>query len=160
MSRLFRTSSSVNSRSPMTSIPDFINQEEHSYENISQDLSNWNIPSVESKEIYKSTFADNFKTNYNVKTVEKIYAINKEHESCYLLTNEIRKKYKKKNCNFIHIGLVQIAVKPLSVKGINSSILLCLRDSRFINYVPSILGIMESSLRNGPIHFNCFPDLK
>lgn len=161
MNRLFRSSSSVSSRSPMTSIPslpDIINQEEHSYENISQDLGNWNIPSIDPKQIYQSTFTDNFKTNYNVKTVEKIYAINKEHENCSLLTNEIIKKYTRKGNHFIHIGLIQVAVKPLSVKGINSSILLCLRDARYLNYVPSILGIMESSLHNGPVHFNCFPD--
>ena len=73
-------------------IPDFINQEEHSYENISQELGNWNIPSVNPKQIYESTFTDNFKTNYNVKTVERIYAINKEHENCSLLDKEIIKK--------------------------------------------------------------------
>ena len=143
----------------MSSIPDIVNQEEHSYENISQDLGNWNIPSIDPKQIYHSTFSDNFKTNYNVKTVEKIYAINKEHESCSLFTTEIIKTYKKKNYNFIHIGLIQVAVKPLSVKRINSSILLCLRDARYLNYVPSILGIMESNLHNGPVHFNCFPEL-
>ena len=158
MNKLFRTSFSVNSRSPMASILDSINQEEHNYENISQDLGNWNIPNINPKQIYESTFTDNFKTNYNVKTVEKIYAINREDENCSLLSYEVIKKLKKKGYNFIHIGLIQVAVKPLTIKGINSSILLCLRDARYLNYVPSILGIIESSLHNGPVHFDCFPD--
>lgn len=38
MNKLFRSSSSVSSRSMMSSIPDIINQEEHSYENISQEV--------------------------------------------------------------------------------------------------------------------------
>ena len=138
MKKLFRSSSSVSTRPSMSSIPDFINQEEHNYENISQELENWNIPSMNPKAIYESTFNDKFKTNYNVKTVGKFYAINKEEENYSPLINEIIKKYRRQGYNFIHIGLIQVAVKPLTIKGINSSILLCLRDARYLNYVPSI----------------------
>ena len=158
MSRLFRSSSSVSNRSALPPVPDIVNQEEQSYKNISQVLHNWNIPRVSPKEIYQSTFFDKFKTDYNVKTVERVYAINKEYENCSLLSPEVIKKHRKKGYNFIHIGLVQVAVKPLNRKGINSSIYLCLRDARFLNYYPSIIGAMEASLHNGPIHFNCFPD--
>ncbi|XP_061993067.1 uncharacterized protein LOC133710928 [Rosa rugosa] len=59
---------------------------------------------------------------------------------------------------FLHIGLVQIGVKPLTRKGLNASILLCLRDARFTDFNDSTLGIIESSLFNSPIHFDCYPD--
>ena len=158
MSRLFRSSSSVSNRSTLPPVPDIVNQEEHSYENLSQVLHNWNIPRVSPREIYQSTFSDKFKTDYNVKTVERVYAINKEYENCSLLSPDVIKKHRKKGYNFIHIGLVQVAVKPLNRKGIDSSIYLCLRDARFLNYYPSMIGALEASLHNGPIHFNCFPD--
>jgi hypothetical protein len=38
------------------------------------------------------------------------------------------------------------------------SVLLCLRDARHNDYNTSILGMVESSLHRGPIHFDCFPD--
>jgi hypothetical protein len=37
--------------------------------------------------------------------------------------------------------------------------LLCLRDARFINFRISILGMIQSSLFNGHIHFDVFPNL-
>jgi hypothetical protein len=36
--------------------------------------------------------------------------------------------------------------------------LLCLRDERFTNFSDITLGIIKSSLYNGPIHFDCYPD--
>ena len=33
-----------------------------------------------------------------------------------------------------------------------------LRDVRFSNFKTSIIGMPESNLHDGPIHFNCFPD--
>ena len=37
--------------------------------------------------------------------------------------------------------------------------LLCLRDARFLNFRISILGMIQSSLFNDPIHFDVFPNL-
>ena len=37
-------------------------------------------------------------------------------------------------------------------------ILMALRDARHIRFDDSLLGTIETSLSNGPIHFNCFPD--
>jgi hypothetical protein len=59
----------------------------------------------------------------------------------------------------LHVGSVQVAVKPLTGLEINASVLLCLRDARFINFRISILGMIQSSLFNGPIHFDVFPNL-
>ena len=100
-----------------------------------------------------------FRSEHHVKTVEKAYALSKEHETCQLFSPEQIKSHRKDGHNYIHIGLVQIAVKPLTRRSLNTSILLCLRDARFTNFSDSILGMIESSLYNGPIHFDCFPDL-
>ena len=69
-----------------------------------------------------------------VKIVEQVYALTKENERRYLLNRDSLRKHKSQGHNFIHIGLIQIAVKPSTMKGINSSILLALRDARFRNY--------------------------
>jgi hypothetical protein len=59
----------------------------------------------------------------------------------------------------LDIGYVQVAVKSLTILGINASMLLCLRDVRFLNFRISILSMIQSSLFNGPIHFDVFPNL-
>ena len=71
--------------STLSSILDIVNQEEQSYENVNIETGDWNIPKVSPNEIYKLSFLGNFKSDYNVKTVEKVYTVNKEHEICSLL---------------------------------------------------------------------------
>ena len=36
---------------------------------------------------------------------------------------------------------------------------MCLRDARFKNFKDSILDMITASLYNGPVYFNCYPDL-
>ena len=55
--------------------------------------------------------------------------------------------------------MVQVAVKSLTRKGINASILMCLRDARFKNFKDSILDMTTVSLYDGPIYFTCYPDI-
>ena len=59
-------------------------------------------------EIYKSSWINKkiFKTDYNVKTIEQVYGINKEFETCYLLSLATIRAHKKQGHNFLHIGLV------------------------------------------------------
>ena len=64
-----------------------------------------------------------------------------------------------KKFNYLHIGMVQVVIKPLTRKGINASVLMCLRNARFKNFKDSFLGLITTSLYNGPIYFNCYPDL-
>ena len=64
-----------------------------------------------------------------------------------------------KNFSYLHIGLVQVAVKPLTQKGINASILMCLRDARFKVFFDNILGMITASLYDGPVYFNYYPDI-
>jgi hypothetical protein len=62
------------------------------------------------------------------------------------------------NFSFIHFGLVQVSVKPLTRQGLNTSVFLGLRDGRFKIYQDALLGMVESSLYKGPIYFNCYPN--
>ncbi|KAL3525091.1 hypothetical protein ACH5RR_013463 [Cinchona calisaya] len=41
---------------------------------------------------------------------------------------------------------------------LDTSLLLCLRDGRFINFSGSLLGMVETSLCGGPVYFDCFPN--
>ena len=100
-----------------------------------------------------------FKTDYHVRTTEQIYSINKEYETCYLLSPAAVKAHREKDHKFLHIGLVQVGVKPLIREGLNNSILMALRDTRHVRFNDSLLGTMESSLSGGPVHFDCFPNL-
>ena len=64
-----------------------------------------------------------------------------------------------KKFSYLHIGLVQVSVKPLTRKCINTSILMCLRDARFKDFCTSIHGRITSSLFDGLVYFNCYPDI-
>ena len=57
-------------------------------------------------EIYRSSWINRkiFKTNYLVKTIEQVYGINKEFETCYLLSPATIKAHKKQGHKFLHIG--------------------------------------------------------
>ena len=55
--------------------------------------------------------------------------------------------------------MVQVAIKPLTRKGINASVLMCLCDARFKNFEDSILGMITTSLYDGPVYFNSYPNL-
>ena len=64
-----------------------------------------------------------------------------------------------KKFNYLHIGMVQVAIKPLTWEVINASVLMCLCDARFKNFKDSILGMIIASLYDGLVYFNCYPDL-
>ena len=135
MNRLFRSNSSTNSRSSILEILEetrILNSKSHELSNVDLQLGDWNIPKVPTNQIYKSSswsLKKAFKTDYHVKTIEQVYGINKEYETCYLLTPSTLVAHRKEGHNFLHIGLVQVRVKPLIREGLNCSILMALRDT-------------------------------
>jgi hypothetical protein len=92
-----------------------INNEEICIIDQELNLQEWKLPSVPTKNIYKqSTFSNlSFLSNYTIKTVERIVSLNKEYETIKLVSKDSIEKHKQKY-SFIHIGLVQVAVKPLT----------------------------------------------
>jgi len=135
----------------MGRIPEIVNEEQVEYKSNDSniDFNDWNIPRVPSKEIYRKKWSmTSFKSEYHVKTVEQVYALSKENETCQLFSLEFIRKHKFDGPNYIHIGLVQVVVKPLTRKGLNALVLLCLRDARFTDFSDNILRIIESGLYN------------
>jgi len=85
MNRFFRSNSSVSSKSSIDRIPEIVNEEQVELQSDDYliDFDDWNIPKVPSKEIYrKKWLKTSFQSEHHVKTVEQVYAINKEHEIC------------------------------------------------------------------------------
>ncbi|KAG5577340.1 hypothetical protein H5410_057474, partial [Solanum commersonii] len=95
--------------------------------------------------------------DYHISTIEQTIPLESDHVDIKLLNPKALEKYSRKY-NYLHFGLVQIVVKPLSRKGLDTSLLLCLRDSRFLGFNNSLLGMVETSLCSGPIFFDCFPN--
>jgi hypothetical protein len=123
-------------------------------------LQEWKLPSVPTKNIYKqSTFSNlSFLSDYTIKTVKRTVSLNNEYETIKLFSKDSIEKHKEKYY-FIHIRLVQVTVKPLTRQGLNNSVLLCLRDGRHLRFKDSLLGSIESSLYEGPVYFNCYPNI-
>ena len=138
INRMFRRSDSPTSiRSSSTNPPEIpqedgtINSESYQLSDLDQKLGDWNIPKVPITQVYKSSswsLKKSFRTNYHVRTIEQVYSINKEYETCLLLSPVAMKAHKENGHKFLHIGLVQVGVKPLIREGLNNSILMALGD--------------------------------
>ena len=63
--------------------PDIVNEEDHTVkENEFLDFQKWNVPKVDIKVVYKTSWAENtFYSAYKVRTVEQTFSISKTHES-------------------------------------------------------------------------------
>ena len=94
-------------------------------------------------------------TGYTIKTVERTYNLFNEYETIQLFLMDSINQHREKYV-FLHVGLVQVAVKPLTREALNTSVLLCLRDDRHLGFNDSLLGIMETSLHKGPVYYGCF----
>ena len=62
-------------------------------------------------------------------------------------------KHKKDCYNFIHFGMIQVAAKHLIRLGLNTSIVMCLRDNRHLDYRDSIIGAVQAGLNDDPVYF-------
>ncbi|KAL4602868.1 hypothetical protein ACB092_10G084100 [Castanea dentata] len=131
---MLRSDSSVISRTGCP--PDIVNEEdltvgESEYPNFRK----WNIPKISTKSVYDLNWTEkSIFSEYRARTVEQTFSISKTHGKCCLFSKKnINEFLSKKNLKYLHIGLVQVAVKPLTRKGIDAS--------------------------DGPVYFDCYPDL-
>ncbi|KAA0054118.1 uncharacterized protein E5676_scaffold2277G00300 [Cucumis melo var. makuwa] len=65
----------------------------------------------------------------------------------------------KEKFKYLHIRCVQVALKPLFREGLDVPVYLALRDKRHLRFTHSLLGIVQSNLEQGPVYFNCRPNL-
>jgi hypothetical protein len=155
---MFRSTSSVSSRSSLP--PDIVNSEQLSFESDNSfNFDKWNIPKLSSKYIYTTWLKSTWRFEYSVRTVEQTFVISCNNSTFQLFNKKFIENSKAKDYKFLHVGSVQVAIKPLTRLGINAYVLLCLHDARFINFRISIIGMIQSSLFNGPIYFDVFPNL-
>jgi hypothetical protein len=162
--KLRRSNSTVSSRSGSSSLAtlsDIVHEEDEVLPHPDLDLQNWSLPKVNKKEVYDQTswVSSVFQTEHKVKTVERAYALNKSKDETLLFRKREMKEFKNKGFRFIHIGLIQVGIKPLTRRGINASVLLRLIDARFTNENQARLGMVEANVSHGPFWFNANPDL-
>ena len=159
-SNFFRsTSVSASSTSESSDSRRIIQSEEITIEDFTKHLDDWKIPSISQSQIYKKSKYDIFKTDFTIKTEERDIQLTKPFETIQLLTQKSLQKHLDRNYKYIHIGCVQVGIKPLTKEGLNTSILAVLRDARFTNFEDSLLSSIESSLCSGPVSFDCYPNL-
>ena len=161
MNRLCRSNSSVNTRSKssLTSLSDIVHEEDEVLHS-DNDLQNWSIPKLDKKEVYRTSWVPAvFQAKHKVKTVERAYALSKNKEECLLFRKKEMREFRNKGYRFIHLGLIQVGIKPLTRQGINASVLLRLLDARFTVHDQALLRMVEANISQGPIHFNVNPDL-
>lgn len=134
-----------------------INSSEINFSLLEQKITNWNIPKISSKRVYQQ---DSFqlKTDYCIKTVEDIISIDHPSTHIQLISLEVLKEHSKKY-SYLHIGLVQVAVKPLTRPGLNTAAVISVRDARHNHMADQLFGLIQTSLHEGPTYFNCGPDL-
>uniref|UniRef100_A0A0R0ISL9 DUF7588 domain-containing protein n=1 Tax=Glycine max TaxID=3847 RepID=A0A0R0ISL9_SOYBN len=133
--------------------------EEVRFEDINQNMDDWNIPEIPQDQLYvPETIKDKHNFDYIIKTVENNIPLGQDvGEEFHLLSKnsiyEHSRKYK-----YLHIGCVQVAIKHLIDMGIDAAVLMCLRDIRHNQFEDSLIGTVETSLGQGPIYFNCYPN--
>ena len=88
MDKLWRSNSSINSRTGCP--PVIVNEEDHTVEEHEiPDFWKWNIPKVDTKNVYKISWAKNtFHFAYKVRIVEQIFSISKTREKCCLFSKK------------------------------------------------------------------------
>ncbi|KAH1198389.1 polyprotein [Glycine max] len=133
--------------------------EEVRFEDINQNMDDWNILEIPQDTLYvPETIKDKHNFDYIIKTVENNIPLGLDiGEEFHLLSKnsiyEHSHKYK-----YLHIGCVQVAIKPLIDMGIDATVLMCLRDIRHNKFEDSLIGMVETSLGQGPIYFNYYPN--
>ncbi|XP_050915491.1 uncharacterized protein LOC127130545 [Lathyrus oleraceus] len=134
----------------------FLNQELEIQE-MENRLVNWFMPKIKLKEIYKMNTFDFYSKNI-IHTTESAKSIFNKHEIINLLNRKLLENHVREGYRYIHLGLIQIAIKHLHKIGLNTHILLVLCDTRIKDFHNSTIAIVESNLNDGPIYFNCHPN--
>ncbi|KAG4965724.1 hypothetical protein JHK82_039919 [Glycine max] len=133
--------------------------EEVQFEEINQNMDDWNIPEIPQDTLYvPKIIKDKHSFDYVIKMVENNITLGQDiGEEFHLLSRnsifEHSRKYK-----YLHIGCVQVAIEPLIDIGIDAAVLMCLRDIRHSKFEDSLIATIETSLGQGPIYFNYYPN--
>ena len=80
-----------------------------------------------------------------MKTHEELVAIQNDLQTISLLNQNSIKSHLEEQYRFIHIGLVQVAIKPLAKRGVDAPIYLAFRDTRLNKYKTSLLAMIQTN---------------
>ena len=120
-------------------------------------FANWVMPRIDIDTIYKiGTFE--FKKAYSIKTHKEAISLQSGMQTIGIIKQNSIKSHLKANYRFMHIGLVQVAIKPLLKTGVSAPIYLALRDKSLYHYKSSLLAVIQTNVCKGPIFFNCYPN--
>ncbi|WMV38339.1 hypothetical protein MTR67_031724 [Solanum verrucosum] len=122
-------------------------------------LNKWTIPKIDIKTIYDYGWFDKISHKQLIKITEQSLALNSSEQTIRLLNKRDIELYKKQY-NFLHIGMIQIVFKPLTLKGLPETFLAALRDARNLNFRQSLMRSIESTVVYGPVYFNAQPNLQ
>ena len=122
-------------------------------------LNRWTIPKVEPRLIYQLGTFEKLGLKQVVKTTEESISLDNDEMIIRLLSEKDISHYRQTH-KFLHIGLVQIAFKPLTLEGLPESFIATLRDGRNLNWKQSLMGIIQFSLAHEPVYFNVYPNLQ
>ncbi|KAJ0038879.1 hypothetical protein Pint_22051 [Pistacia integerrima] len=147
------------SKSTSSNNKNSVNSDEHNMENsnIENHLKKWKVPKFSKKAVYETSIF-NFRKDCSIETTERKVPLSNKLECIKLFDQQAVRRHTEKY-KYLHIGLVQVGVRPLTHEGVNTSILLCLRDKRLLDFNNSLLSVLQSSLVDGPVYFNCFPNI-
>lgn len=153
------TSSSSSSASSSAKVQrNLVSSDEITIEDFNKCIDDFKLSEIHKDHVYKTPRINLFKSDYIIRTEERDIQLYKARDEVKLLSSTSLDKHKAKGFRYIHIGLVQVGIKPLNREGLNTSILAALRDKRFKDFEDSLLGTIESSLCKGPISFDCYPN--
>ena len=161
MNSVFYRSTSVSafSTSETSETKRIVQSEEITIEDFTKNIDDWKIPKISQTQIYQKSKYDIFKTDFTIKTEERDIQLTKPFETIQLLSQKSIQKHLARNYKYIHVGLVQVGIKPLIKEGLNTFILAVLRDVRFHSFQDSLLSSIESSLCSGLVSFDCYPNI-
>lgn len=69
-----------------------------------------------------------YEIEFNIKIFKQTYDISKTHKNCCQFKRKYIHDFMIKSYKLLHIGFIQVVVKPLTKKCINASVVLYLRD--------------------------------
>ncbi|XP_075108984.1 uncharacterized protein LOC142180806 [Nicotiana tabacum] len=122
-------------------------------------LNKWTIPLVKPKVIYQLGTFERIGLKQVVKTTEETITVDSDHATFRLLSESDLAPYRDSH-RFIHIGLIEVAFKSLTLRGLPESFITALRDGRNQNWKKSLIGTVHTSLAYGPVYFNVYPNLQ
>ena len=150
------SSASSSDNSAHTSLTqNIVNSQEINIAQIENQLHNWSIPCMKINIIYQQGKFE-FRQNYSIKTEEKPIPLNQNLESLQLVSQNTINQHRKK-FNYIHIVLIQAAIKPLFHLGLDIHVFAYLRYVRSTKFTDFVLNMIDSNIANGPVYFNYYP---